>query len=102
MDEAENGLEWGAVTERLKRLRIAYEGDKRGSQQKFADRLGIQPTRWNNIENGSPLHRDLAIQLVQQCPGLTLDWIYLGRLPGLTIEMAARLGLEIPSEQKTA
>jgi transcriptional regulator with XRE-family HTH domain len=77
------------VAKRLRQLRKA-ESIERASD--FADRLGVSVQRWNNFENGFPLSKEIAIQLVQTIPGLTLDWLFLGRTEGLTINLARRLG----------
>lgn len=64
----------------------------------LAGRLGLSPQRWSNFLNGKPLNREVAIKLVQVVPGLTLDWIYLGKFDGLTVALAQKLGL-IPDEK---
>jgi hypothetical protein len=82
-----------AVAQRLKRLRQA----EAKNAAEFAARLGLAPPRWYNFEAGFPLPRDVAIKIVQTVPGVTLDWIYLGRREGLTVAMAQKLG-EMPSD----
>lgn len=82
-----------SVGARLKRLR---EAQGYTSQAAFAALLGISPPRWNNIEKGLPLSREIAFKLVQKVPGLTLDWLYFGKPDGMPIELARRLG-ELPS-----
>jgi hypothetical protein len=59
----------------------------------FAAFLGIGYQRWNHVENGHPLAREIALLLVQKVPGLTLDWLYLGRTEGLPIALARALGV---------
>lgn len=54
------------------------------NQTSFAARIGIEVKRWNNFERGSPLSKEIAILLVQKIPGLTLDWLFLGKEDGLT------------------
>jgi len=44
----------------------------------FAERLHVAPSRWSNVENGSPLSRDMADRLKRTIPGLDLDYIYDG------------------------
>jgi hypothetical protein len=61
------------------------------NQRQFAAWLGVGYQRWNNVENGGALGRDLAAILVKRIPGLTLDWLYLGRISGLHFELAQRL-----------
>jgi hypothetical protein len=66
---------------RLKILRTyAQCGD---SQTRFAVKYGFSVKQWNNFERGFPLSNPVAIQLVKQFPGLTLDWLYLGKADGL-------------------
>ena len=40
--------------------------------------LDVAPSRWSNVENGSPLSRDMADRLKKTIPGLDLDYIYDG------------------------
>ena len=63
----------------------------RGDQQKFAELLGVDRGRWNNIECGAPLSKEMALRIVRKFPGVTLDWLFLGRPEGLTVEMAHAL-----------
>lgn len=55
--------------------------------------LGVGYQRWSNVETGHPLGIELALILVIRVPGLTLDWLYLGKAGGLTIEFANSLGV---------
>jgi predicted RNase H-like HicB family nuclease len=86
----------GRNTEIARRLR-QLQTTERLNGAAFSKRLGISPNRWSNYLSGSALPRDTAIALVETIPGLTLDWIYLGRRGGLTtmldrrLEMAAKL-----------
>ncbi len=73
-------FEHGLAT-RLKALRYMIAGD---NQTTFAAQMGIEVKRWNNFERGSPLSKEIAFLLVQKIPGLTLDWLFLGREDGLT------------------
>jgi hypothetical protein len=52
---------------------------------------GFSVKQWNNLERGYPLSRDVAIQLVQKFPGLTLDWLHLGKPDGLPGTLRAEL-----------
>ena len=63
----------------------------RGDQQTFANFLGVDRGRWNNIECGAPLSKEMALRIVRKFPGVTLDWLFLGRTEGLTAEMARAL-----------
>jgi len=69
------------LAKRLKALRYMIAGD---NQTTFAAQMGIEVKRWNNFERGSPLSKEIAFLLVQKIPGLTLDWLFLGREDGLT------------------
>jgi hypothetical protein len=66
----------------------------------FAVFLGVSPTRWNNVENGTPLSRDLVFRLVRAIPGLTSDWLYFGNSDGMPFELARRLGVAGPPPGK--
>lgn len=78
--------------DRLKRLREALGYD---TALGFAKMLGVVPQRWYNFENGLPLSKEIAFQLVRTVPGLTLDWLFFGKPDGLPLELARRLG-EVP------
>lgn len=68
-----------AVGRRLRRLRIVYDGDAHGSPRRFAERVGVNETAWNNYERGYRRPKvSVAVKIVMVCPGVTLDWIYLG------------------------
>lgn len=45
----------------------------------------------SNYENGVPLSRNAAIMLVRKVPGLTTDWLFLGREEGLSVDLRRRL-----------
>ena len=77
------------VGQRLRRLREAQGYDSQGA---FAALLGVSAPRWNQVENGMPMSRDIAFRLVKAVPGLTLDWLYFGKPDGLPLELARRLG----------
>jgi hypothetical protein len=67
------------IAQRLKILRIAMGYGGHGGQTGFARFLGLgSPQRWNNVEKGLPLGKDLALLLVRRCPGLSLGWLYSG------------------------
>jgi len=80
-------LETAAIARRLRVLRHYIAGDEFGSRQRFAVRVGIDYKRWNSYENGAPFNRDVAIHLVKAVPGLTLDWLFLGREDGLSVKL---------------
>ena len=78
-------------SKRARRLREAMSFNGRGDQQKFAELLGVGRCRWNNIECGAPLSKEMALRIVRKFPGVTLDWLFLGSPEGLTAEMARAL-----------
>jgi hypothetical protein len=78
-------------SKRARRLREAMGFNGRGGQQAFANFLGVDRGRWNNVECGAPLSKDMALRIVRKFPGVTLDWLFLGRPEGLTVEMARML-----------
>ena len=78
-------------SKRVRRLREATGFIGRGGQQAFANFLGVDRGRWNNVECGAPLSKDMALRIVRKFPGVTLDWLFLGRPEGLTVEMARML-----------
>ena len=79
-------------SKRARRLREAMGFNGRGGQQAFANFLGVDRGRWNNVECGAPLSKDMALRIVRKFPGVTsLDWLFLGRTDGLTAEMARAL-----------
>ena len=67
----------------------------------FAAFLGIPATRWNNLENGYPLSKEVAFLLVRKVSGLSLDWLYFGKTDGLSMRLGQRLG-EFAGEPPTS
>lgn len=85
-----------SVRHRAKRLRVTLGYS---TVTAFAAFLRIEQKRWYNVENGYPLSKDLALLLVQRIPGLSIDWLWLGRPDGLSLSLARRLGeAETPPE----
>ena len=78
-------------SKRARRLREAMGFNGRGAQLAFANFLGVDRGRWNNVECGAPLSKEMALRIVRKFPGVTLDWLFLGRTEGLTAEMARAL-----------
>ncbi len=66
----------------------------------FAAFLGIPSSRWNNLENGFPLSKEVAFLLVRRISGLSLDWLWFGKTDGLSYRIGHRLG-EFPERQPT-
>lgn len=73
---------------RARAVRRLIAGD---NQTVMATRLGIGVKRWNNFERNSPLTRDVALILVKVIPGLTTDWLFLGREDGLPLKLQREL-----------
>ena len=80
MPKGTDDLSASEVRRRVQTVRQFVAGD---NQTLFAKQIGVAPNRWNNIERGSPLSKDVAFRLVKAVPGLTLDWLYLGNENGL-------------------
>jgi DNA-binding XRE family transcriptional regulator len=78
-----------SVAQRAAALRETVKPDM--NQRQFAAWLGITYQRWNNVENGGPLSRDLAMVLCRKIPTVTLEWLYRGRYQGMHSEFAQRL-----------
>ena len=70
-------------SKRARRLREAMGFNERGAQLAFANFLGVDRGRWNNVECGAPLSKEMALRIVRKFPGVTLDWLFLGRTEGL-------------------
>ena len=94
-------IELEQQAERLKRLREMLGFTESST---FAVQfMGISPQRWNMYENGTPLSRQITIQLVRAVPGLTSDWLYFGVPDGLPVRLARDLGeLGPPGKRTTA
>jgi hypothetical protein len=90
-------LDGSQVAQRLQLLRKAVSGD---NQTAFAAKIGIEVRRWNNFERGSPLSKEVAILLARKIPGVSLDWLYLGRLE--TLPFALQQELEAAEKSTTA
>lgn len=78
----------------MQRLRLAM---KCKTQTEFAKKYGFTTTQWSNFENGSPVGRIAAKQLVQRIKGLSTGWIEDGVIGDLSLTMARRLG-ELPED----
>ena len=79
------------IAERLLLLQEVFEGAERGVSSRMAERLGITHHRWSNVLRGSPLSIRLAQRIVLTFPGVSLDWLYLGRPEGLSCQIAEML-----------
>lgn len=88
-----------ATANRLRTLRAAYGIT---SQKLMAERLKIEHSRYNNMENSAPLSKEVALSLVLEFPGLTLDWLYFGRTSGLTVSVADRIAAAEAQREQSA
>lgn len=63
------------------RVRALCEAEGFGDNMKaWAAKLHISYTSLNNVSNGLPLSKRLAIQLCQKIPGLSTDYLWFGDL----------------------
>lgn len=100
-DHAINEYESEAIRRRLIVIRNYVARD---NQAEFARRLGIAPTRWNNMERGFPLTLKVTFLLIKNVEGLTTGYITHGhteRLPASLKRQLAALEEELfPSKGK--
>lgn len=79
-----------AIAQRLLATRLALT-DGTISQAAFAERAGIARNTYNQWEKGISRPRlDEAMMLCDRYQ-LSLDWIYLGRRSGLSLQIAERI-----------
>jgi hypothetical protein len=91
----------GPQLELATRLRVLRASTKLSGPQ-FATWIGVDYPRWNNYERGYALPTPIALILCQKVPGLTLDWIYRGRLEGMTLDLVRRLEVADSGKSSTA
>ncbi|MDA9539235.1 MULTISPECIES: helix-turn-helix domain-containing protein [Bradyrhizobium] len=82
------GFDTEAYLRRLRLLRHIVSGE---NQKEFARRLGISATRWNNLEQGYPMSRDMALLLMQRLPGMSVEWLWLGKTGNLSHHYATQV-----------
>lgn len=87
-DDSGNIVDSAEASRRLIALRQLRAGE---NQALFAAQIGIEYKRWNNFERGKPLSKDVAFRLVRIVPGLTLDWLFLGKEEGLPVSLQREL-----------
>ncbi len=80
------------VADRMRHLWRALEFPTSAA---FAAAIGVTPTRWNNVENSGSLSKEIAFKIVQKFPGVTTDYLWLGRMDGMPLQRARQL--EIPA-----
>jgi transcriptional regulator with XRE-family HTH domain len=76
------------TAKRLRALRKAEGGD---NSTAWAKRMGMSLPQLSNFEGGVPLARNPAINMAKRIPGLTTDWLFLGREEGLPVDLRRRL-----------
>lgn len=86
-----------------KRLRQFREIEcKGGSQQDFADKLGIPMKRWNNYERGYPLSRETAWKIRGVFPHVSTEWLWWGMTGNNSPEFNDKLAQLNGTEPETA
>jgi hypothetical protein len=60
---------------------LGFEG--RGAQTRFAKEIGVDRRRLNNVLVGYPLSRMLAEKIIHRYPGISTDFLFLGRSGGM-------------------
>src|SRR5262249_33907767 len=60
---------------------LGFEG--RGAQTRFAEEIGVKRTRLNGVLMGRPLSRQLAEKIIRRYPGVSSDFLLLGRSGGV-------------------
>lgn len=83
------------VSERLRALQCAFEGEDRGATSRMAQRVGVPWSRWHNVINGFPLSMQLMKQILEKPDfrGLSADWLLYGRTEALSDRMVQKLQL---------
>ena len=82
--------ESGREGQTARRLRLLRKVEGFNSTE-FATFLGLTGPQYSNYENGVALSKNAAIAMVKKIPGLTLDWLFLGREDGLSVGLLRRL-----------
>ena len=77
-----------ASAQRMRALR-AYMGYDQS--KKFAEFLGVGVGSYNQIENGGPISKAMAFAMCKKIPGMTLDWVWLGKNDKLPHDIAIKL-----------
>jgi transcriptional regulator with XRE-family HTH domain len=88
MHKKESGGRDSPCAQRLRLLRKAEGGE---NSSRWAARMGMTLPQLSNYENGVPLSRNAAITMAKRVPGLTTDWLFMGREEGLSVDLRRRL-----------
>ena len=89
-----------APAEVAARLRHLWRALDYPTSAAFAAAIGASPTRWNNIEISGSLSREIAFRIVQKFPGLTTDYLWLGRMDGMPLQRVRQLETPGPAPAK--
>jgi hypothetical protein len=65
------------------RLRAIRRVKGFATAKQMADTLGVHLGRYLSHESTRPLSKEMAIAIVNKIPGLTLDYLFLGRTDGM-------------------
>lgn len=61
---------------------LGFDPEVRGGQQRFARALRITQPRLNNAIMGYPLSWQLVRQIIRRYPGVSTDFLFLGKAGG--------------------
>jgi hypothetical protein len=90
------------VAQRLLLLQEMFESTGRGASVRMAQSLGITPHHWYNVLRGTSLGIALAQRIVRTFPGVSLDWLYLGRPEGLSCQSLGYGAAQLPTGRRRA
>ena len=74
-----------------RRLRLIRMAEGESNSSRWAKRLGWTLPQLSNYENGVTISRNAAIQMANQIPGLTTDYILRGVTDGMTVSLRRRI-----------
>ncbi|UEM17060.1 helix-turn-helix domain-containing protein [Bradyrhizobium barranii subsp. barranii] len=75
----------------VRRLRLLREMVSGENQKDFARRVGVSTARWNNYEQGYPMGRAMALQLMDRIPGMSIEWLWFGKTGNLSDHFRTQL-----------
>lgn len=81
----------GRASPGARRLRLLRKAEGGDNSTIWAKRMGMTLPQLSNYENGVKLSRDAAILMCKRVPGLTMDWLFMGREEGLSVDLRRRL-----------
>ena len=83
-----DAIDFSKVKGRLAVLQLAC---KFPTQKEFAQTAGASVTTMSNWLTTGRIPRDAAARMCMRISGLSLDWIYLGRVDGLSVAMLSKI-----------